>query len=515
MSEWLGQETWLAWGIGLLIGFPFLMILFGEMLYRIEDRRNSRHAFLANAQYFVLPSLVLYLLLTQVMGLSHDHIAIKIIASVFWISIIYLGMSTFNMFWSGKLSGEAGWQSRVPTLVLNIARLFIILFGVALVVSTVWGVDLGQMLAALGVGSIVLGLALQDTLGSLFAGITLISARQFQVGDWLKTGDVTGQVTAINWHSVTLKTFEDDSLVIPNSMLAGNTFFNYSRPDRVHMERITIQFCEDHPPNQVRKALLEAAFNTPGVLSDPAPQIILKELADDAGSYEALLYFADFEDIDNIYDAYLTRAWYAAKRHGVIFPFEDHLIYQSRATEMPRGYDDSIEIEELVDKLIALETFPLSREELEKLTQKACILRFGVNEQLMEAGRESEGLYVILTGEGKKSTTDSHGDQRDMGSAYPGDLLGLVSAIRHEKSMVDVFASKDVQLAILRTEAVESILKTNPQFAQALEQSIETRQKTLDAIRYKGMEKNAVSDDKNIDNIVDLKKLLQKIHKGV
>lgn len=510
MPDWLGQNPWLAWGIGLLIGFPFLMILFGEMLYRLEGTRNSRHAFLVNAQYFVLPSLVLYLLLTQVMGLGHEHIATRIIASVFWISIIYLTVSTFNLFWSGKTKDETNWQNRVPSLVLNIARLFFILLGVALVVSTIWGVDLGQMLAALGVGSIVLGLALQDTLGSLFAGITLISARQFQVGDWLKTGEVTGQVTAVSWHSVTLRTFEDDSLVIPNSVLASDTFYNYSRPNRVHMERITIQFCEDHPPNQVRKALLEAAHNTPGVLSDPAPQIILKALADDAGHYEALLYFADFADIDNIYDAYLTRAWYAAKRHGVIFPFEDHLIFQSRATEMPRGYDDTIEEKELVDKLIALDTFSLPREELEKLTQKACILRFAADEQLMEAGRESEGLYVILTGEGKKSTTDFQGHQRDMGSAYPGDLLGLVSVIRHEKSMIDVFAKKDVQLAILRSEAVEAVLKANPQFAQTLEQDIETRLKTLQVIQHKGRQKKSSSADSGENKVVSLKELLRK-----
>lgn len=510
MLDWITQESWLAWGIGLLIGFPFLMILFGELLYRLEDRRNSRHAFFLNAQYFVLPSLVIYLLLSQVMGWGHDHIAIKIVASIFWISVIYLGVSTFNMFWSGKSLDESNWQSRVPTLVLNIARLFFILFGVALVVSTIWGVDLGQMLAALGVGSIVLGLALQDTLGSLFAGISLISARQFQVGDWLKTGDVTGQVTAINWHSVTLKTFEDDSLVIPNSVLAGDTFYNYSRPNKVHMERITIQFCEDHPPNQVREALLEAAYSTPGVLNDPPPQIILKDLADDAGAYEALLYFDDYARIDNIYDAYLTRAWYAAKRHGVVFPFEDHLIYQSRATEMDLGYDDSIETNELVDKLISLETFSLSREELQILTQDAEILRFGVGEQFIYEGKECEGLYVVLTGKGHKATTDSQGQKQNMGSAYPGDLIGLVSIVRHDESMISAYAEKDLQVAVLKTEAVESVLKTNPQFAQTLEQSIETRLKTLDAIRQKGQQKSAASAEKNTDRIVDLKTLLQK-----
>jgi len=510
MPEWLGNETWLAWGIGLLIGFPFLMILFGEMLYRIEGRNNNRRSFLFNAQYFVLPSLVLYLLMTQVMGLTHEHIIIKIIASIFWVSFLYLVVSSFNLFWQTRANNEDSWQSRVPTLVLNIARLFFILLGVALVVSTIWEVDLGQMLAALGVGSIVLGLALQDTLGSLFAGITLISARQFQVGDWLKTGDVTGQVTSINWHSVTLKTFEDDSLVIPNSMLAGETFHNLSRPSRVHMERITIQFCEDHPPNQVRNALLEAAHNTPSVLKEPPPKVLLKQLADDAGHYEAQLYFNDYANYDTLYDDYLTRAWYAANRHGVVFPFEDHLLFQARAAEMDQGKDDTIDEAQLVDTLIELDTFSLSKQELETLTENATIQRFGIGEQFIHIHQETKGLYVVLTGKARKTTTDLHENKHNMGSAYPGDLIGLVSVIRHDESMLNVYAEQDTQLAILQSDAVKSVLKSNHQFALTLEQGIETRLKSLRAIQHKSQHKQAISATEIDNKVVSLKDILRQ-----
>ncbi len=511
MPEWLGNETWIAWGVGLLIGFPFLMILFGEMLYRIEGRsENNRHAFLANAQYFVLPSLVLYLLLMQVMGLTHENIIIKVVASVFWISFIYLVVSTFNLFWQSSADDENAWQSRVPSLVLNIARLFFILLGVALVVSTVWEVDLGQMLAALGVGSIVLGLALQDTLGSLFAGITLISARQFQVGDWLKTGDVTGRVIAINWHSVTLETFEDDSLVIPNSMLARETFHNLSRPSKIHMERITIDFCEDHPPNQVRNALLEAAHSTPGVLREPAPRIILKALADDAGKYEAQLYFDDYAKYDTLYDEYLTRAWYAAKRHGVVFPFEDHLLFQARAAEMDQGIDDTIEDDELIDKLVELDSFTLSRDELDVLTAQAKIKRFGSGEKFITLDAECDGLYVVLTGKARKTTKNYKGEEKNMGSAYPGDLIGLISTIRHDESMINAYAELDTQLVILNSDSVRSVLKSNPKFAFSLEQGIETRLKSLQAVQHKGQHKDQSSDIKNDSNVVSLKELLQK-----
>jgi len=512
MFEWLGNETWLAWGVGLLIGFPLLMVLFGEMLYRLEGTRNSRHAFITNLQYFVLPSLVIYLLLSQVLGLTHESLIIKIVASVFWISIIYLAISTFNIFWSGKSIDENPWQSRVPNLVLNIARLFLILLGVALVISTIWGVDLGQMLAALGVGSIVLGLALQDTLGGLFAGITLISARQFQVGDWLKTGDNIGQVISINWHSVTLKSFEEDLLVIPNSVLASDTFHNFSRPNKIHMERVTTIFSDDHPPNMVREALLEAALSTPGVLHDPAPTIHLRDLKED-GAYEAMLYYDDYEIIDDIVDGYLTRAWYAANRHGVIFPYEDYRVYHSKAREFDFGNTNPIQEEDVIGKLIELDVFELDTSNLEALTQNVHVMRYGKGERILRAGKETRGLYVVLEGQARKSMPDSQGQERDLGYANAGDLLGLIAVIRKEESVANAYADKDCQIAILDEDAVRQVLQNNPEFAMKIEQNIEARLKTVDAIREQHQIGTETSHKKQ-DSVIDLKELLKKKHQS-
>lgn len=503
MLDWVLRESWLAWGVGLLIGFPLLTILFGEMLYRIESGREGTRGSLGSSLYFVLPSLVVWLLLTNVLELPDSNVWVRVAATAFWISLIYLALSAFNLFWSGGL-GE-GWQSRIPSLVLNIARLFFVLLGVAFVMSSVWGIDLGKMLAALGVGSIVLGLALQDTLGGLFAGITLISARQFKVGDWLKTGDVTGQVVTVNWYSVTLKTLENDLLVIPNSVLARDTFRNYSQPTPVHMERVVIQFWEEHPPNLVRKALLEAARATPGVLEKPAPRVILRELADDAGAYEALLYFDDYGRVDEIRNAYLTRAWYAAKRYNIVFPYEDYQLYHFAGSQMNLGSDDLITPDKLADRLLELEVFELSREELERVTGGARVQRFGAGEQILRPGVEYDRFLVVLTGCGRKYVVDHDGREHNMGSAEPGDLIGVVSALRRGVNQISVYADSDVQVVELRLESVERVLRANPRFAQELEEAIETRLETIGSILQRS-ERGGRGDDKATP--ADLRRLL-------
>ncbi len=488
MLDWLTDEVWLAWGVGLLIGFPLLTILFGEMLHRIEASRSEKESrsSLGSTLYVVLPSLVVYLLLIKVLELDHASIWVRIAATIFWISILYLCLAAFNYFWLDKSVDDSSWQSRIPSLVLNIARLFFVLFGVAFVMSIVWGIDLGKMLAALGVGSIVLGLALQDTLGGLFAGITLISARQFKIGDWIKTGDVTGRVITVNWYSTSLETFEKDLLVIPNSVLASDTFNNFSQPTPVHMERIVIQFWEEQPPNKVREALLEAAHNSPGVLRDPAPEVLLIEYGDDAGSYEAHIYFDDYADIDQVRDAYLTHAWYAAKRHNIVFPYEDLQLYHFQGDELDMGSSGAIEPDQLVDKLEELKVFNLSREELEVLSTDASISRFGRRETILKSGEESGGILIVLSGAARKVVPGDNGVKYNAGITLAGEIFGVVSAIRDSDSLITVYAESDTEIAKIPIEKLREVLKSNPAFALELEKNIETRLENINAIRHKG-----------------------------
>ncbi len=493
MPEGFAQEGWLAWGVGLLIGFPLLAVLFGEMLFRAENAAGVPTRSLGRALLFVLPSLVVYLLFTRVLELDDANVWVRIAASAFWIGAIYLALALFNMVWSRGAEDEASWRNKVPTLVINIARLFFILLGFAFVVSTIWGVDLGKMLAALGVGSIVLGLALQDTLGGLFAGITLISARQFNVGDWIKAGDVVGQVVTVNWYSVSLRTFEDDLLVIPNSVLARDTFRNYSRPNPLHMERIVIQFSEELPPNRVREALLEAARLTPGVLDAPPPQVMLRELADDAGAYEAHLFFDDYARIDGIRDAYLTHAWYAAKRHGLVFPIEDHQVFHFRGREMNLGSDDRIAPEQLADTLAELDLFSLPREVLETFSEGAAILRYGKGERIIQEGQRSDAIYVLLTGHVHTFAYDAEGKAHSMGTASPGELFGIVSALRHRDSLVSVFADSDVQVARLKPERMEDVLQAHPEVAQEVEQAIDARLESIEALRRRDRDRHGMA----------------------
>jgi len=177
---------------------------------------------------------------------------------------------------------------------------------------------------------------------------------------------------------------------------------------------------------------------------------------------------------------------------------------------MDQGKDDTIEAEQLVDTLLALEPFSLSRDEFETLTTDASIQRFGVGEQFIYNNKETDGLYVVLTGKARKTTYDYQNKEQNMGSAYPGDLIGLVATIRHDESMINAYAEQDTQLAILHSDAVKSVLKTNAEFASVLEQGIETRLKSLQAVQHKGRHNNTTSTTEADNKVVSLKDVLRQ-----
>ena len=129
-------------------------------------------------------------------------------------ALAFLNLMLFNP------SRAASGRVRIPKLLLDILRFFFVVCGAAVIISTIWGVNLGSLVTALGVGSVVIGLALQDTLGSLFSGIALVSARHFRVGDWVRFGNDEGPVLSQNWRTVTIKTRSGDALVMPNGVIA-------------------------------------------------------------------------------------------------------------------------------------------------------------------------------------------------------------------------------------------------------------------------------------------------------
>ncbi len=156
--------------------------------------------------------------------------------------------------------------------------LYILVF---LVILGIWEVNIGGLLVGAGVLGIVIGLAAQQTLGSLLAGFVLMFARPFEIGDWVQIGDREGIVTEISIVNTRIQTFDGEYAMIPNDMVESNEIINRTRKGRL---RIRVEVGVDYGTDLdvARDAATEAMREVDDVLAVPQPQVVLKEFSNSA-----------------------------------------------------------------------------------------------------------------------------------------------------------------------------------------------------------------------------------------
>lgn len=470
------DQAWGWWALGIILVFPLGAVALGEIADRLRRNGQPLAAVASGLRNVILPMAMLYLVLTQVLGVGRDEIGARIVVTGLWIGLLYVSLTTLNVFLFEH--AEVGtWRSRAPKLFLDLVRLLMVFVGGALILSVIWQRNLGGLLAALGVGSIVLGLALQDTLGSLISGIGLLFERPFVVGDWIRVGDLQGEVVEINWRSVRLRTRSEDLLVVPNSILAKESITNIDRPTSVHAEFLEVAFPYRAPPNRVKEILADVAVSVPGVLSDPAPVIEVVEFDDDRLRYEAKVFTTELRDIRRIRSDFATRVWYAAQRAGLSLPVPERAV---RQVEAPVEDERAAALRCL--RRVAVFA-PLPPEELESLARSARFLHYAAGEAVLRQGDVCNALCVVVRGSASLTVTGQDGEQRSVAELADRDLYGESVLQAREASSATLTASEDLEVLALDTVDLESVLERNASLASDLGHLVELRRRSVQRVQ--------------------------------
>ena len=175
------------------------------------------------------------------------------------------------------------------------------------IVATVLGQPVSAVLAASGVFAIVLGLALQNTLADVFAGLAINVERPFAAGDWITLKDgIQGQVMEVNWRATRIRTCANDIGVVPNSVIARAIVTNHRRTNE-HVCSVAVKVDHRVPPAQVIGALLAAAGGTAGVVRGTAPNAYGREFSDAFIIYDLSFVVEDFVTIARVQSELITR----------------------------------------------------------------------------------------------------------------------------------------------------------------------------------------------------------------
>jgi small-conductance mechanosensitive channel len=473
------QTHTLSWAIALVIGFPLLTIVLGEVIHRLKQRGKPLAATLRLVRNLVVPVLVFMLFMQHVLALDADGRLIKTVQTLLWVCVIHASLSLLNVVLFEEAEADT-WRSKVPKLLIDLSRLVLILLGTAIVLATVWNADLAGLATALGVSSVVIGLALQDTLGSVTSGIALLFEQPFSVGDWLQVGDFVGQVTDINWRAVRLQTLERGMLVIPHKVIGGEIIRNFSQPLRLHAERIQLGFSYNDPPNLAKQVLQGTALATQGILSDPAPQVFTLAYGDSAVNYEVKFFIQDYGEVEEIRDRFITRIWYAAQRNGLSIPFPIRTLYHfngpsTQTKQATQRFANSLQS---IPAFVPLDP-PDASTDQQSIGQSMQLQHFGAGEKVLRQGEVSAALYIIISGQAKFSAIDPQGQEREVLTLKSGEFFGMVTLFSGEPSTVSITALEDLEVMRLAAHVVNQMIERQPSFAREISQVLEIRRRAI------------------------------------
>ena len=280
-------EAFAIFGVLLILAFIFYKYL----LKKISEKRhaNLRQRFLRTSTYFIITIIVSmshWLMFENAYHYKSEYYLVKIagylslfalalgVISVIKLAQIYVYLYLFFM----------NMSVGVPRLIANIFTLVFFLVIVSLLAADVFAFHMGAVLATSAVFSLVLGLALQDTLGNLFSGVALQIDRPFNIGDWVEihcgSEKLSGQVQEISWRATTLLGFADEFILIPNRLIAQGQLLNFSHRQKPARLNQVFRFRFDESVEKARTALLEGIANIPDILKDPPPRTLIIEVTD-------------------------------------------------------------------------------------------------------------------------------------------------------------------------------------------------------------------------------------------
>lgn len=322
LEELLMPEPYLLLGGLILVTWIFYKIFLRNL---IEERHKSLQGHYGNLlRHFIVLSLLLgvYLFLRHSINESHSLQRVTpfiALLTYIWGAIVFVKICrTLVLQYLFMGSARIG----VPVIIVNI---FTIIFSILVVfwsISQIFGVKLGPLLATSAAFSIILGLALQDTLGNLFAGISLQIDRCYELGDWLEitvsgTQKIVGQVKEITWRSTILQGVSDELVTLPNRMMAQAQLSNYSPPDQPIVRWQTFRIRHGCDPEVAIHALEKCASEIFEIRGIPAPMAFVSEVSENWIQLRLIYYIDSFGSRNVIGDKILRKSLEALEKNNI------------------------------------------------------------------------------------------------------------------------------------------------------------------------------------------------------
>jgi small-conductance mechanosensitive channel/CRP-like cAMP-binding protein len=348
---------------------------------------------------------------------------------------------------------------RFPTIVQDVMAITLLASAAVIILQD-------KILATTAVGAVVIGFALQDTLGNLFAGLAIQVEKPFRVGHWVNLAGKDGLVSEITWRATKIRTKTGNFVIVPNSALARDTITNYSEPTADTRIDVDVGASYASPPNEVKAAIVEAVKGEPLLVAGRPPEVLIADFAPSAITYRTRVWIADFSADDRVRDRVRSSIYYAFHRHGIEIPYPTHVQIARRPATDSRA-------ETAERALRAVEMFAaLSDEQHTDLARVAQSRLYAADEAIVREGEAGSSMFVVTRGH-VVVTVGAPG--HEVARHGPGSFFGEMSLLTGAPRTATVTAVADCEMLEITAEAFRRVVLANPEAAEHVGAAVATR----------------------------------------
>lgn len=337
-------------------------------------------------------------------------------------------------------------------------------------------VELAPLFTGSTILGIVVGLALQDTLGNLFSGLAIQADQSFQVGDVLSVGTLgSGVVESVSWRGVKIRTFQNKLLVISNSAL-GKEAIEVAPKSNLNARLVFFTTVYTASPANVALRIREAVRISENVSQKVRPIVRIKSLGTDGIDWEIKYWLEDYSKYNDSDALVRQRIWYVCQREKIDFAFPTRTIHIE-----PKTIDVAPEevVNSITEHLNNVSLFaPLSDEEIERLANASTSRIYAPGEAIVKINQEGNSMFVIIDGSVKVQIPEND-YQKTVGTLAENDFFGEMSLLTGEPRSANVIAIVETEVLRIDKNGLKPILEANPTLVEAISELVEERKMIL------------------------------------
>jgi small-conductance mechanosensitive channel/CRP-like cAMP-binding protein len=369
-------------------------------------------------------------------------------------------------------------QSEISSLVRTVLSIIIYIVAFFIIFQSQYpDVQLAPLFTGSAILGIVVGLALQETLGNLFAGIALQADRPFEVGDVISIPNRgIGIVESVSWRGVKIRTNQNKLLVISNSVLGKETIEVAPRAN-VNARVVYFSTLYEHSPAKTIQVVREAVRQVENVSPKVRPLVRIKNLGESGIDWEVKYWLEDYSKYNSTDALIRQRIWYVFHREKIHFSYPTRTIHIE-----PKPEEVTVEemIETNADRLSSVPIFaPLSDEETDKLAHASKARIFAPGEPIVRMGQEGNSMFVVIRGVVNVQVPEN-GVPKTVNTLRENDFFGEMSLLTGEPRSATVVASEETEVLQISKAALKPIFESNPDLVKSIGEIVEERRGALD-----------------------------------